>query len=95
MREGTSGVWVTEENGKISIGYTDFVVSTFGDSDYEKTYTLDEVNAKKFKEALEKEYSGTLYEMVVEAFGKNFNDPAFWNFCKQNEIEYSSFSWMS
>jgi len=41
MREGTSGFWTTQKDGKITIEYVDFGVSEFGGSDFEKTYCLD------------------------------------------------------
>ena len=93
MREGTSGFWVEEIDNKISIGYEDYGVSQFGGGDFEKTYYLDRENSKKFVIALESEYNGSLKEMIEAAFGKNFNDPAFWDFCKKNSIEYSSSTW--
>ena len=40
MREGTSGFWLTEQDGMISIGYEDYGVSEFGGGDFEKTYYL-------------------------------------------------------
>ena len=94
MREGTSGFWVEVKDGAISIGYEDYGVSQFGGGDYEKTYSMNKENSQKFVAALEKQYSGTLSEMIEAAFGKNFNDPVFWDFCKKNEIEYSSYSWI-
>ena len=93
MREGTSGFWVTQTEDLISIGYTDYGVSQFGGGDFEKTYYLNKENAKKFVTALQKEYNGTLDEMIEAAFGKNFNDPIFWAFCKKHEIEYTSSTW--
>ena len=93
MREGTSGFWVTEKDGKISIGYEDYGVSQFGGGDFEKTYYLDEENSSKFVVALQKEYQGTLKEMLEAAFGKNFKDPVFWEFCKNHGIKYSSSTW--
>ena len=93
MREGTSGFWVEDKDNKISIGYEDYGVSQFGGGDFEKTYYLDRENSKKFVIALESEYNGSLKEMIETAFGKNFNDPAFWDFCKKNNIEYSSSTW--
>ena len=95
MREGTSGFWVTEENGAISIGYEDYGVSEFGGGDFEKTYYLDKENSEKFVTALKKKYKGSLEKMIRTAFGKNFNDPAFWDFCKQNNITYASSTWCS
>ena len=93
MREGTSGFYVEQKNGRISIGYEDYGVSAFGGGDFEKTYYLDEENSKKFEIALKKGYRGSLEEMIEAAFGKNFNDSAFWDFCKKNGIEYSSSTW--
>ena len=45
MREGTSGFWTTQKDGKISIGYEDYGVSLFGGGDFEHTYYLDEENS--------------------------------------------------
>lgn len=93
MREGTSGFWVNDNDGRISIGYADYGVSQFGGGDFERTYYLNEENSKKFKAALEREYKGSLSEMIEAAFGKSFNDPLFWDFCKKHGIEYSSSTW--
>ncbi len=93
MREGTSGFWVTKTNGRINIGYADYGVSQFGGGDFEKNYYLDKENSKKFVSALKKEYQGTLKEMIEAAFGKSFDDPKFWSFCKEHMIEYTSSTW--
>ncbi|MBQ9978983.1 MAG: hypothetical protein IKM40_04555 [Clostridia bacterium] len=93
MREGTSGFWVQKKNRRITIGYEDYGVSQFGGGDFERTYYLDVENSKKFVSALKKEYQGTLEEMIESAFGRNFNDRKFWDFCKDHEIEYSSSTW--
>lgn len=95
MREGTSGFWLTEQDGMISIGYEDYGVSEFGGGDFEKTYYLDKENSEKFVLALKKVYQGSLKEMIEIAFGKNFNDPLFWGFCKEHGIEYTSSTWSS
>ena len=93
MREGTSGFWVTKTAGQISIGYEDYGVSQFGGGNFERTYYLNKENSKKFVSALKKEYRGALKAMIEAAFGKNFNDAAFSEFCKKNGIEYSSSTW--
>lgn len=93
MREGTSGFWVTKTNGSIAIGYADYGVSQFGGGDFEKTYYLDRENTKRFISALKKEYRGSLEKMIEAAFGRNFNDPQFWDFCKKNGIVYTSSTW--
>ena len=93
MREGTSGFWVTETDDGIQIGYEDYGVSAFGGGNFERTYTLNKDNAQAFVSALKKEYDGTLEKMLEAAFGKNFSDRVFWDFCKRNEIDYSSSTW--
>ena len=93
MREGTSGFWVEEKDNKISIGYEDYGVSQFGGGDFEKTYYLDEGNSEKFVSELQKEYQGSLEEMIEAAFGREFSDPKFWDFCKKHGIKYSSSTW--
>ena len=93
MREGTSGFWVEEKDNKISIGYEDYGVSQFGGGDFEKTYYLDEENSKKFVYELQKEYQGSLEEMIEAAFGRGFSDLKFWDFCKKHGIKYSSSTW--
>ena len=93
MREGTSGFWVTEKEGEISIGYEDYGVSQFGGGDFERTYYLKNENAERFVAALKEEYSGSLEEMIEAAFTRNFKDSAFVEFCKRHGIEYSSSTW--
>ncbi|MBQ2988340.1 MAG: hypothetical protein IJD59_04470 [Clostridia bacterium] len=93
MREGTSGFWVTKNDFGISIGYADYGVSQFGGGDFEKTYYLNRENAEKFEIALKNEYEGSLEEMIAAAFGKNFKDPVFWNFCEIHGIKYTSSTW--
>ena len=93
MREGTSGFWFTQTDGRISIGYADYGVSQFGGGDFEKTYYLDRENSEKLLNALQETYQGSPEEMIKAAFGKNFNDPLFWAFCKEHGIEYSSSTW--
>ena len=93
MREGTSGFWVEDKDSKISIGYEDYGVSQFGGGDFEKTYYLDEENSKKFVSGLQKEYRGSLEEMIEAAFGYGFDDSKFWRFCREHSIEYSSSTW--
>ena len=93
MREGTSGFWVEQKNGKISIGYADFGVSEFGGGDFEKTYYLDEENSEKFVSELQKQYQGSLEQMIEAAFGRGFNDSTFWSFCIEHDIVYTSSTW--
>lgn len=95
MREGTSGFWLENKDGEISIGYCDYCVSEFGGSDFERTYYLDKENSIKFESALKKEYKGTLKKMIESAFTKNFNDQKFWDFCKKHDIKYTTSTWTS
>ena len=93
MREGTSGFWVTQNANEIHIGYADYGVSQFGGGDFERTYSMNEENSNKFVAALEQEYQGALEEMIEAAFGREFSDQKFWNFCKKHGIMYSSSTW--
>ena len=93
MREGTSGFWVDQKDGKISIGYEDYGVSQFGGGDFEKTYYLDKENSEKFVSELQKQYQGSLEEMIEAAFGRGFSDPKFWSFCRERNITYTSSTW--
>lgn len=96
MRQGTSGFSLTErDDGSITIEYVDYGVSEFGGCDFEKSYHLDSTNATKLKQVLQTKYKGTLKRMLTTAFGKNFDDRAFWDLCKQHDIEYSSSTWTS
>lgn len=95
MREGTSGFWVEEKDNKISIGYEDYGVSQFGGGDFERTYFLNEVNSKRLISELQKEYDGSLEKMIEAAFGRNFSDTKFWDFCKKHGIKFSSSTWSS
>ncbi|MBO7304780.1 MAG: hypothetical protein J6V09_06125 [Clostridia bacterium] len=65
-------------------------VSQFGGGDFEKNYYLNKENSKKFVAALKKEYRGSLDKMIEAAFGRTFNDPDFYKFCKKHGVEYSS-----
>jgi hypothetical protein len=93
MKKGTSGFWLTEKDGSISIGYEDYGVSEFGGGDFEKTYTLDKENSEKFIAALKTEYSGSLEDMIETAFTRNFSDRKFWDFCKAHSIKFLETSW--
>lgn len=90
----TSGIKVTEkEDGTVELSYIDFGVEEFGGHDYECTYKLNKENATKFRNELSKLYSGTLEEMVILAFTKNFSDSKFNAFCKENGIDFQKTSW--
>jgi len=93
MREGTSGFWVEKSDTGISIGYEDYGVSQFGGGNFEKTYYLDKDNSKRLENALKKEYTGTLEEMIEAAFTRSFNDRLFWDFCNRHGIDYSTSTW--
>ena len=56
--------------------------------EYTLSYSFDAENARKFLNALQKEHSGTLQEMVTAAFGEDFHFATFDKFCEENGIEY-------
>jgi len=93
MREGTSGFWIEKKRGAISIGYADYGVSEFGGGDFERTYYLNKENSRRLVAALRREHRGSLEKMLEEAFGRSFNDSAFWDFCKREGIDYSTSTW--
>lgn len=95
MREGTSGFWLEEGEMGIAIGYEDYGVDELGGADFEVTYRLDCNNAPKFKEALARRYKGTLEEMIEAAFGREFCDSSFREFCRIYTIRYSKSTWTS
>ena len=91
----TSGISVEElPDGRLELFCADYNVDAFGGSDYECTYTFDVENTKKFREALVKKgYTGSLEEMVVAAFTKQFSVPTFIAFCHENDIAYDRSVW--
>ena len=90
----TSGIQVSKiRGGKLELFFCDYCVEEFGGNDYESTFILNRKNAKIFCKALKKIYSGTLQEMVEQAFGKNFSVSQFNAFCNENKIKYTSSNW--
>lgn len=90
----TSGIQVTEkEDGTIELFFMDFGVEEFGGHDYECTYKFDKENSDKFRSALGKLYNGTLEEMVIAAFTKDFSVSKFNDFCIANDIDYQRTVW--
>ena len=90
----TSGIMIEEkEDGTIELFFADYDVEEFGGHDFECTITLDKDNSDKFREALAKDYKGTLKEMVVEAFTWEFSMRTFSAFCRKNGIKYDMSTW--
>ena len=90
----TSGIMVTEnDDGTIELFYVDFGVEEFGGHDFECTYNLDFENSEKLRNALKKQYTGTLKEMIVSAFTEVFSARKFREFCRENEIQYDVSFW--
>ncbi|MCI8596606.1 MAG: hypothetical protein HFE35_07350 [Clostridia bacterium] len=90
----TSGLMVTENNdGTVILEIVDYNVSEFGGSDYELKYALPSGEAEKLKEYLNGKHKGTLEEMLVVEFGKEFNLREFEKMCAENDIKYKRTSW--
>ena len=90
----TSGIYVTEKaDGTIELFFCDYGVEEFGGHDYECTYKFDKENSDKFRIALSNNYSGSLKEMVIAAFTKDFSVPVFYNFCKEYDITFEKSVW--
>ncbi len=93
----TKGETIIHDHGNIfTINYEDFDVESFGGSDVECTYTLDNDNRQKLQEALIKEgLDGTLKEMILAHFGEDPNLYAFTTYCEAKNIKYHKFVWIS
>ena len=90
----TSGVMLTESGyGTVILEIVDYNVSEFGGSDYELRYALNCDEAKKLKRLLKQKHKGTLEEMLVVEFGKNFDALRFEKTCSENGIKYKRTSW--
>ncbi len=90
----TSGVMLTESgDGTVILEIVDYNVSEFGGSDYELKYALPSGEAEKLKEYLNGKHKGTLEEMLVVEFGKEFNLREFEKMCAENDIKYKRTSW--
>ncbi len=89
MLGNSSGIILEETEDFISIGYVDFAVPELGDRDYECFYKLDKKNADLFNAALERVYTGDLFDMCAQAFTFKLSNSQFENFCTENKIEYT------
>lgn len=90
----TSGITVNEkDDGTIELFFCDYDVEEFGGHDFECTYKFDKENSEKFRNALSQSFSGSLEEMVIAAFSKNFIVPFFYSFCKVNGITFEVSIW--
>ena len=80
----------------LKLGYEDYDVETFGGSDYEVSYTLDEENRNKVWKLLNAEgLTGSLEEMIITYFGEYMEKESFCAFCDEHGIKYHLFTWIS
>lgn len=90
----TSGLLFTQlDSGGVILEIVDYNVGFFGGGDYERRYYLNKENAEKLKVCLEVKHSGTLEEMLIKEFGKEFHLLEFQTFCKENDIKYTVDTW--
>ena len=88
MKE-TSEVKVTEkEDGTIELFFANRNIDAIGGGDFICTYKFDDENSARFRSELTKLYSGSLQEMVEEAFTERFNLYDFYVFCKKHGIVF-------
>jgi len=83
------------QDGGITLGYEDMDVECFGGMDYEATYMLDPENADKLRAILSESHSGSLKEMIIEAFGLYLDKVALSSWFKEHDIEYNLNIWIS
>lgn len=96
MRLGTSGLLFTDNSdGSICVEVVDYNIAEFDGGDWESRYQLDKENAALLFAALSKQFVGSHKQMLIAAFGDNFDTLAFEKFCKSNNIKYSHTTWTS
>ena len=94
MSIDTSGLLFTQlESGGVMLEIVDYNVGFFGGGDYERRYNIDKENEEKLETCLKLKHSGSLEEMLIKEFGKEFDILEFQKFCKENNIEYSVYTW--
>lgn len=81
-------------DGSIRISFTDYGVEFFGGGSFEANYDLNRKNTKKLSKILRKSHSGNLRKMITEEFGEYLEKNNFIEFCKSNDIEIKTFTWI-
>lgn len=92
----TSGlVFVENKDKSVSLMVEDYNVESFGGMDYETTYTLSQENYKKLREVLNITNDQAAGPILREVLGDYFDTGKFKKICKENNIEYERFIWIS
>ncbi|MES2133414.1 MAG: hypothetical protein V4506_13790 [Bacteroidota bacterium] len=90
-------IYFTEKGQLYFDGYDigKFVKETFGDSDYEYTYTIEPEELTKFYELFNLEIGDKsgLLQAIKLRFSVNEAYSLFGKFMQENAIKYSSFTW--
>ena len=86
--------YMEESDGSIRISYEDYKVENFGGGSYEAIYDIDTENRKKLETLLSKTLSGSLQDMITEAFGECLDKKSFYDYCEQNGIDCKVFTWI-
>lgn len=85
-----------EDSGeKLEIQYEDLDVETFGGSDCEAIYTLNQENRQKLFTLLSEDHCGSLREMIIDHFGSYLEKESLITFLQRHSIEYTLFTWIS
>lgn len=91
-------IYFTEKNQLYFDGYDigEFVEKTWGDSDYEYTYTIEPEEVNKFYPIfnLETGDKSGLLQSLKDRFSVNEAYSLFGDFMKANDIKYESFTWI-
>ena len=90
----TSGLLFTElDSGGVMLEIVDYNVGFFGGGDYERRYYINKADAEKLEACLKLKHSGSLEEMLIKEFTKEFRIRDFQAFCKENNIKYTVDTW--
>ena len=91
-----SHAWVEETESGLELGYEDYNVPLFDGRDYEATYRLGLRAKERLRTALTEEgFTGTLSEMIIARFGERLEKESFAAYCKDHDITYKLFTWIS
>lgn len=85
----TSGLLFTINNdGSAEIGYEDYGVEFFDESDYELMFYLDKNNFELLLASLDISRKDKIKNHLIEKFSENFDSNKFENFCEENKIKF-------
>lgn len=79
-------LFILNPDNSAVIGYEDYDVKLFDDSDYEVMYYLDKENFELLTKHLAILEKNNIKNCLINKFGKNFDSNKFENFCQDKNI---------